>query len=82
LKDLQSDEITLRSNGQHGLRFKFPEFPYFGIWAAKDADFICLEPWCGIADSVNSSQKIEEKEGIHLLDPSHEFRRSWHVQTF
>jgi len=82
LKDLQSDEIVLRSPGQRGLHFRFPEFPFFGIWAAKEADFICLEPWCGIADSIHSSQQFEEKEGIRSLEPAHEFRRSWHVQTF
>ena len=40
------------------------EFPFLGIWSVKDADFICLEPWCGIADSVNSNQQLEYKEGI------------------
>lgn len=83
LKHLQSDTIDLRSDKHPaGLSFAFEGFPYFGIWAAKDADFVCLEPWCGIADSVDSKQLLTEKEGIIHL-PAHEtFERSWHVTTF
>ena len=80
-KSLKSDKITL-SNGvdQSGLEFSFPGFPYFGIWAAKDADFVCLEPWCGIADGVNHNQKLEEKEGIIRLGANESWQRSWSVK--
>jgi galactose mutarotase-like enzyme len=39
-----------------------------GIWTKKDAPFICIEPWLGIADNANTSGKIEEKEGIQILE--------------
>jgi len=43
-KNLKSDVISIKSkNHSHGLNFHAQGFPYFGIWAAKDADFICLE---------------------------------------
>lgn len=69
LKNLRSEKISLRSrHHQHGLDFIFPGYPYFGIWTKeKNAPFICLEPWHGIADSVNSSGALTEKEGIILL---------------
>ena len=57
--------------------FDFTGFPYLGIWAVKDADFICIEPWCGIADSVNTNQQLTEKEGINILDSTDQFERSW-----
>lgn len=81
LKDLKSDEIRLR-NGKNsqGINFRFEGFPYFGIWAAKDADFVCLEPWCGIADGVGHNQEFAEKEGIILLKPESVFTRSWSVE--
>ena len=60
-----------------GFEFNFPGFPYLGIWAAKDAAFVCIEPWCGIADPVNSSQQLNEKEGINRLAPGSVFERSW-----
>lgn len=82
-KNLQSSSVMLASDkGEHGLRFNFGEFPYLGIWAAPGADFLCIEPWQGIADPVNSSQQLEEKEGIVRLSPSAVFSRQWSVDIF
>jgi galactose mutarotase-like enzyme len=83
LKSLKSSLISVRSDKtEHGLRFDFPGFPFLGLWAAKGADFLCIEPWCGIADSVNTSQQLEEKEGINALEPGGEFSRTWIVKVF
>lgn len=82
-KTLKSDCITIRSSkGSAGLHFRFKDFPFFGIWAAKDADFLCLEPWCGIADSMTHSQILEEKEGIESLAPNESWSRTWEVECF
>jgi len=82
-KDLQSDKVKLLSSGSpHGLQFDFSGFPFLGIWAAKRADFVCIEPWCGIADSVNSTQQLKEKEGINSLQPGNVFERTWKVRVF
>jgi galactose mutarotase-like enzyme len=78
-----SSEISLLSaKTPHGLRFQMGEFPFLGIWSAKDADFVCIEPWCGIADSVNSNQQLEQKEGIEKLSPGKLFSRQWRIKTF
>lgn len=83
VKELKSDVITLRNTkNAHGLNFQFKGFPYFGIWSAKDADFICLEPWCGIADSIQANQQFSDKEGMVTLAAGHDFERSWSVEIF
>jgi galactose mutarotase-like enzyme len=66
----------------HGLTMDFEGFPYFGIWAAKDAPFVCLEPWCGIADTVLTNQNIVEKEGINILEAGSVFERTWSIEMF
>lgn len=82
-KSLNSKMITLRNTrNDHGLHFSFPGFPYFGIWAAKDADFVCLEPWYGIADGIGHTQQLSEKEGIVSLQPGKDWRRTWEVEVF
>ncbi len=82
-KDLQSASITLESDKTaHGLTFYFEQFPYLGIWNKKDADFICLEPWCGIADTVDASGQLTEKEGINTLQPKEIFEKQWSVEVF
>jgi galactose mutarotase-like enzyme len=82
-KNLASTRICLLNNiNFHGLEFKFKDFPYFGIWSAKDANFICLEPWCGIADSENATGILNKKEGINRIEPKEIWNREWTVQLF
>lgn len=80
LKKLKSSRITLRQRDSgSALSMEFPGFPYFGIWTAPEAPFVCLEPWCGVADSVDASGKLEEKEGINRLTAGGTFTRSFAV---
>ncbi len=83
-KDLQSKHISLKSDRtEHGLIMGFDGFPYMGIWAAKNADFVCIEPWCGIADGVHASGMLSEKEGIQAIrEGGSSFERSYTIKTF
>ena len=81
-KNLESTSVILKSNKiNHQLKFDFEGFPYLGVWAAKDANFVCIEPWCGIADSVNYNQELTEKEGIIELNLGEAFERTWRVMV-
>ncbi len=74
LKGMQANKISLlNKNNIKELSLKAEGFPYYGIWAKKPYPFICLEPWHGIADSVNSSGNLEEKEGIEILNSAEVF---------
>ena len=82
-KHLKSDAISLISDKTpHGVKVDFAGFPYMGIWAAKDADFVCIEPWCGIADSVSASGNLEDKEGINTLKPAGKFEVAYNIEVF
>ncbi|MFT3683132.1 MAG: aldose 1-epimerase family protein [Ferruginibacter sp.] len=82
-KNLQSDTIVLASNKSiHGLSMEFRHFPYYGIWSTKNADFVCLEPWCGIADNVAATGELKDKEGINSIEPAAVFSRTWSVTFF
>ncbi|OQP59970.1 aldose epimerase [Niastella vici] len=83
LKGISSSIVTLGSDKTtHGFRFDFPGFPFLGLWAAKNADFVCIEPWCGIADSVTTNQQLEDKEGINKLTSNETFTRTWTVSVY
>ncbi len=82
-KQLKSTTIAIISEKtNHGLKVSYDGFPYMGIWAAKNANFVCIEPWCGIADSIDAAGDITQKEGIHQLSANTQFTRSWSVQAF
>lgn len=82
-KTLQSSCISLlNTKNDFGLHFHFEHFPYFGIWAAPDAPFVCLEPWCGIADGINHDQSLPRKEGVISLSAGKIWSRFWEVECF
>jgi galactose mutarotase-like enzyme len=83
LKQLRSESVALRSvRTERGLKMTFAGFPYLGVWAAPNADFVCIEPWCGIADSVDTDQQWTHKEGINRLAPGGTFERTWTLHLF
>lgn len=78
---MKSRELILRNNkNNHKVIFTFFNFPYFGIWAAKNADFVCLEPWQGIADLENHNQELTEKFGILKLENGANWKANWAVE--
>jgi galactose mutarotase-like enzyme len=52
------------------------------LWAAPGADFLCIEPWCGIADSVDADQQLVNKEGILRLGKGQLFEVSWKARFY
>ena len=82
-KELKSTSMSIRSkHHNHGLTVSYEGFPFMGIWSAKDADFVCIEPWCGIADRADTTGLLQEKEGINQLAPNGIFSRTWSATTF
>lgn len=78
---MKSKELILRNNqNENQVIFTFSNFPYFGIWAAKNADFVCLEPWQGIADLEDHNQELTEKFGILKLGINDEWKGDWAVE--
>jgi galactose mutarotase-like enzyme len=83
LKYPTSSIVSIKSEKtSHGVDLNFSGFPFLGIWAAANADFVCLEPWCGIADSVDSDMQLTDKEGINKLIPDGTFHRKWILTLF
>jgi galactose mutarotase-like enzyme len=67
-KGLASKKLSLAKAGEAPFLNFYFDAPYFGIWSkSATSQFVCLEPWNGIADSVNHNQALEKKEGIRSL---------------
>ena len=80
LQNVQSDQLVL-TDGSQDLIFNWSGFNYFGIWT-KDpsANFICLEPWAGLADDENFRGEISEKKGIRKLEKNQIQEYSFSIQ--
>jgi galactose mutarotase-like enzyme len=79
-KKLNSNEVTLNYNDKAILKVNYDDFPYLGIWTKRNAPFLCIEPWCGLADSSNHKGDIEEKEGINHLPAGEDFLRAIRIE--
>ncbi|WP_027137319.1 aldose 1-epimerase family protein [Gaetbulibacter saemankumensis] len=80
-KDLKSKKVALKSHSKGRiLSVEFQDFPYLGIWAKPSGDYVCIEPWLGIADHVDTNQDFKNKDGIIKLNPETEFKASYLVE--
>lgn len=55
--------------------------PFVGIWSQypKTDNYVCIEPWWGIADRQDASGKLEEKYGMNHLVPGKEFNAGFSI---
>ncbi len=73
-KNLASREVIIKNHKTPSfISVSFPHFESLGIWAAPGADFVCIEPWLGYADSVGGPGDFRNKEGIRQLAHGHVF---------
>ncbi|MBR3162566.1 MAG: aldose 1-epimerase family protein [Clostridia bacterium] len=80
MKGLKSNKITLKENEKIVLTFDFTDFPILAIWSKKGANFLCIEPWFNTADSVSSTGKYTDKEGLISLEPGKIFEAKYKVE--
>lgn len=75
-KNIDFSEVVLknRKNGKM-IKSSFEGFPYLLFWTKKDAPLLCIEPWCGITDNINSNQDITVKDGIEHLKKGETFQK-------
>lgn len=81
-KDLKSRTAILKSklNGEV-LKVSYPDFSFLGIWAKPNGDYVCIEPWMGIADNENTNQDLTSKEGILKLDAQKGFVATYSINV-
>lgn len=88
LEDVPDRRITLAANAEassetHGIQIDFEGFDYLGIWsAAPGCPFVALEPWCGIADTVDCDGIFEHKPGIISLEPGQSIAKTLNIRVF
>lgn len=66
-------DLVHRPTGK-SLRVEFEGFDYLFVWTKPKAyaNYICIEPWCGIPDFVDSDFDITKKRGIVKLEANSE----------
>ena len=80
-KDLHSRSVNLESRN-HGpvLKLDYAGWTHLGIWAKPHGDFVCIEPWIGLADSARADGEFAHKEGIIRLGPNEVYEMSYDIK--
>lgn len=62
-----------------GIRFSFRKSDVLAIWTApgKNADYVCLEPWCGLPAIQGETGSLEDKPHVRILEPGMSFRMGY-----
>lgn len=79
-KQLKSNEVILKNKYNAILKVNYDHFPFLGIWTKQNAPFLCIEPWCGMADTINHNGNLEEKEGMNHLPAGEDFLRAIRIE--
>lgn len=79
-KQLNSTSVAIQKDEEVFLRVNFEDFPHLGIWTKSGAPFICIEPWQGYADSINTTGNIFDKEGIVVLNEEEKLSKSFSIE--
>lgn len=85
--ELEGKETTVMletAKNDHGVALTVANAPYLGIWSPypKEAPFVCLEPWWGLADPVDTDGKLEHKFAINHLATKQQFTADFSMTFF
>ena len=82
LEGLHSKGVSLlHKDSGHGVHMDFSQFPMLGIWTvgAKQAPFLCLEPWHGCPAYDNDSGMFQDKPYCIVLRPGERKKLAYSV---
>ncbi|OJG36787.1 aldose 1-epimerase [Enterococcus devriesei] len=65
----------------HSVTLAYNNIPYVGLWSPypAEAPFVCIEPWWGFADTVDSNGRLEDKEGMNRLAGNEHFKTEFSI---
>ena len=77
-------KVSIRSKKSgKGVAMSYSDFRWLGIWTkAVGTGFICIEPWNGIADTVDHDQQLVTKWGINLLEAGESYAVSYEIMIY
>ncbi|MGL5904959.1 MAG: hypothetical protein ACRCZO_19925, partial [Cetobacterium sp.] len=67
----------------HGVEFTFEELDTLAVWTSVDSsEFICLEPWAGITDFTENSNRVEKKKHIQKLNSNEQKKHTQIIRVY
>lgn len=82
IQNLKNKTITLKNNiDNRYIKMDFEGFEYLGLWSKPSgADFVCIEPWHGVADFIGHDKNIKNKIGMKSLGKNEVFESEYYIE--
>lgn len=85
--DAKEQPVTVTisdADGQHGVHVITDNNKLIGIWSPfpAKANLLCIEPWWGIADGINSDGQLTHKQLMDRLQPGQQRQYHFAIQPF
>ena len=78
--DVKSKYLSIKNiHDSKEVKVSLDGFPWLGIRSPVKAPFLCLEPWCGVADFINHDGNLINKDGINKLDKDEIFKKTMEI---
>lgn len=79
---VKSSRIVLKSDkSPRAVAVTYENMHQLGIWQAKDAPFVCIEPWHGLADIDGYTGEFKDREAVVQLAPDNAFHCRLLIET-
>ncbi|WP_283678183.1 aldose 1-epimerase family protein [Lentilactobacillus sp. Marseille-Q4993] len=85
LKNKPTTVMLSNNSNDHGVSLHLEDAPFVGIWSPypKESPFACIEPWWGLADTVDATGKLDDKFAINkLTNKDEQFTASFELTFF
>lgn len=67
--DIRSRSVTYGAAEGPRIQVSYPDATYLGVWTKPGANFVCIEPWHGIADAAGFAGELADKLGVFSVPP-------------
>ena len=67
--EIHSRSVAFGADKGPRIRVSYPDATFMGVWTKPGADFICIEPWHGVADPAGFSGDFSAKPGVFMVAP-------------
>ncbi|MGB4774723.1 MAG: aldose 1-epimerase family protein [Daejeonella sp.] len=79
-KNIRSKKVFLKHvKNNYSVSVSYTNFNYLGIWTKPDANFVCIEPWLGCADTEGNAVDLKHKEAIQQVEHGHVFEADFTI---
>ncbi len=66
---LQSRSLRYLAPGALGIELSWEGFQQLGVWTKPGSDFLCIEPWAGMASPAEFDGEFMSKPGVFSVEP-------------